>query len=151
MKPLSQMPLDLGYAADHFVDSVSDAVKHTMATAERLAIMNVSGRVLNRRSGNLARSIETRITRRGGKVTAMLSAGNGNVRYARIHEIGGIIQGRPWLVFQLADGGWRKVERVRIPARPYLAPAMEQALDGLDDDLREELAPLLSLSHRGVL
>ncbi len=151
MKPLSQFPLDLGYAADHFEDRVSDAVKHTMATAERLAIMNASGRVLKRRSGNLARSIKTRIQKKGGKVTASLSAGNGNVRYAMIHEVGGIIQGRPWLVFQLADGGWRKVERVRIPARPYLGPAMDEALSGLDDDLRTELEPLLSLSHRGVM
>jgi phage gpG-like protein len=150
MKPLSQFPLDLGYAADHFEDRVSDAVKHTMATAERLAIMNVSGRVLKRRSGNLARSIQTQIKRSRGTVTATLSAGNRNVRYARIHEVGGIIQGRPWLVFQLADGGWRKVERVRIPARPYLGPAMDEALEGLEDDLRDELAPLLSLNHRGV-
>lgn len=145
IKPLSQFPLDLGYAADHFTDRVKDAVKHTLSNAERLAVQNASGRVLRRRSGNLARSIQSSIRKRSGKITGTLSAGHKGVQYARIHEVGGIIQGRPWLVFQLADGGWRKVQRVRIPARPYLAPAIEEALDSLDDDLAAEIGPLLRL------
>ena len=144
-KPLRQFPLDLGYAADHFVDRTKKAVQHTMATAERLAIQNASGRVLNRRSGRLVKSIGHTVKTRAGVVTGTLSAGSNSVPYARIHEVGGIIQGRPWLVFQLADGGWRKVQRVTIPKRPYLRPAIEDALDTLDDELSAELGPLLRL------
>ena len=145
MKPLSQFPLDLGYTADHFDGRVVDAVKHTISNAERLAVMNASGRVLNRRSGRLARSIKTEIKKRAGKIEATLTAGGDGVRYARIHEVGGIVQGSPWLVFQLADGGWRKVQRVRIPARPYLGPAMDEALRSFKSDLDDEVGPLLRL------
>lgn len=145
VKPLRQLPLDLGYAADHFVGSVKKAVEHTLQNAVRLAVQNASGRVLNRRSGRLVNSIKHTVKTRSGVVTGTLQAGSSSVPYARIHEVGGIIQGRPWLVFQLADGGWRKVQRVVIPRRPYLQPAIEDALETLDDDLREELAPLLRL------
>jgi phage gpG-like protein len=145
VKPIQQYPLDLGYAADHFTDRVKAAVKHTMETAERLAIQNASGRVLNKRTGRLVNSIKHTVKTRRGVVSGVLTAGSNSVPYARIHEVGGIIQGRPWLVFQLADGGWRKVQRVVIPRRPYLQPAIEGALETLDDELRAELDPLLSL------
>ena len=88
------------------------------------------------------------VTIAGSRVTGTLGAGKGGVPYARIHEIGGTIEGRPWLVFQLPDGGWRKVRRVRIPKRPYLQPALEDALEQLDDALAAELRPLLSLDVR---
>jgi phage gpG-like protein len=62
-----------------------------------------------------------------------------NVVYARIHEEGGMIFARNgrWMRFRTATGWgaqepnkrgeyWHTVDRVRIPARPYLGPALEQ-------------------------
>lgn len=47
-----------------------------------------------------------------------------NVVYAAIHEFGGTIQGKPWLMFQVG-GEWRRVRQVTIPARPYFRPAID--------------------------
>ena len=147
-RPIRQFPLDLGYARQHFQEAVTDAVEHVLIDAERRAVRNATGAVLQRRTGRLARSIFHTVDTTGSRVTGTLGAGKGGVPYARIHEIGGVIEGRPWLVFQLPDGGWRKVRRVRIPKRPYLQPALEDALDQLDDALAAELRPLLSLDVR---
>jgi len=56
-----------------------------------------------------------------------------NVVYARIHEEGGMIfakkplpgskTGRKWLRFKIGDR-WVTTDRVRIPRRPYLHPAL---------------------------
>lgn len=58
-----------------------------------------------------------------------------NVKYARIHEEGGMIfarkplpgtkTGRPWLRFKIGTQ-WVTTDRVRIPRRSYLAPALKQ-------------------------
>ena len=47
--------------------------------------------------------------------------------YAGIHETGGIIRQRlaPWLVYQLADGSWRKTKTVRIPETRYISRGLE--------------------------
>ena len=62
-----------------------------------------------------------------------------NVVYAHIHEEGGMIfatktlpgstTGRRWMRFKTPDGQWHTVDRVRIPARPYLGPALEKKRD----------------------
>lgn len=53
-----------------------------------------------------------------------------NLPYAAIHEFGGIIEPTkaPRLRFKLLDGGWRTSMRVVIPARPFLAPALKDAI-----------------------
>jgi phage gpG-like protein len=113
------------------------------AIAEDEARANASGRVLQRRSGELARSIRRVVeaTPQGAQVG--LLAGSSQVRYARIHEVGGVINGRPWLVFQVRPGEWRQVERVIIPARPYLRPAMEVAERALPAVLEAHVRPVL--------
>lgn len=47
--------------------------------------------------------------------------------YAAIQEYGGVIKGNPLLKFQTASGEWRTARQVRIPAHPYLRPAMAAA------------------------
>lgn len=45
-----------------------------------------------------------------------------NKIYGRIHQLGGVIKakGAPHLRFQVPGGGWRTVDQVVMPARPYL-------------------------------
>jgi phage gpG-like protein len=72
-------------------------------------------------TGRLRTSIHAQVVRYG---TAKIGT---NVEYAAIHEYGGMIFAKSgkWLRFQTRDGAWRTVDRVRIPARPYLHPALE--------------------------
>jgi len=50
-----------------------------------------------------------------------------NVKYARIHEKGGTIRAKnvSRLKYRLRDGSWRSSKSVKIPARPFLQPAIE--------------------------
>ncbi|HFC8518916.1 TPA: phage virion morphogenesis protein [Neisseria weaveri] len=66
-------------------------------------------------SGQLAGSISTKV----GNDFARIGS---NKKYAAIHHLGGTIKAKnkPYLVFPVAGGGWRKVKSVNIPARPYL-------------------------------
>ncbi len=66
-----------------------------------------------------------------------------NVRYARIHQFGGVIRAKsakglrfrlPWARGE-GDSGWRRVQQVTLPARPFL---------GVDAGDREEIAAILA-------
>ena len=48
-----------------------------------------------------------------------------NLKYARIHEFGGVIKAKnsPFLVFKIGKQ-WISVKQVTIPARPFLRPAL---------------------------
>jgi phage gpG-like protein len=50
-----------------------------------------------------------------------------NVKYARIHEYGGLIRAinAKFLRFKTSDGKWHAKKEVSIPARPFLRPAIE--------------------------
>ena len=143
-RPVRDLAIALAYCREQLPGRTADAVEDVIEDARRRAELNLTGRVLNRRSGALLRTLRTDVTARNNQVSAQLQAGGEGVRYARIHEIGGVIQGRPWLVFQLPDGEWRKVRSVTIPRRPYLEPALEDAMADLGDEVRAPLAPLLS-------
>ena len=143
-RPVRDLAIALAYCREQLPGRTADAVEDVIEDARRRAQLNLTGRVLNRRSGALLRTLRTDVTARNNQVSAQLQAGGEGVRYARIHEIGGVIQGRPWLVFQLPDGEWRKVRSVTIPRRPYLEPALEDAMADLGDEVRDHLAPLLS-------
>lgn len=87
------------------------------------------------RSGNLARSVrigEDRWT--GRKIIGSLLAGDGTVRYARIHEYGGFAGRR----------------RVYIPARPYLTPALRDPDAQVEECITDELRKLAQASLRGL-
>jgi len=53
-----------------------------------------------------------------------------NLRYGKVHEKGATIFPRSAknLVFQLRSGEWRASKRVVIPARPFLSPAVIDAI-----------------------
>jgi len=63
--------------------------------------------------------------------------GSTDVRYALIHELGGVIRPTkaPALMFRI-DGQFVRVQKVRIPARPYLRPAADAIYPRLPDNIR---------------
>ncbi|BEQ14500.1 phage virion morphogenesis protein [Desulfoferula mesophila] len=90
---------------------------------------NLSGKVLKVQTGRLRASILPLITRdTPDRVTAEVGT---NVEYARIHELGGTIKPNraEWLRFNIPGVGWRSAKEVRIPARPFMGPALEKSLD----------------------
>lgn len=65
--------------------------------------------------------------------------GSADVKYALIHEMGGVI--RPVrakaLAFRLADGSFRMAQQVTIPARPFLRPAADAIYPLLAGNIRK--------------
>ena len=70
-------------------------------------------------TGALSRSITHEVTPGRARVGS-------NLKYARIHEVGGVIRPRvaAFLHFKTEDGGWVMTKKVTMPARPYLRPAV---------------------------
>ena len=72
-------------------------------------------------------------------VTAVLGPSSGIIArayvaphtvYARIQEYGGVVRphGHPFLRFRGLDGEWVYKREVRLPARPYLRPTLEDMI-----------------------
>lgn len=84
----------------------------------------LSGQVLKRRTGRLAGSIETEVLGTRNEVIGRVGS---NLKYARIHELGGVI--RPvraeYLSFMIGDQ-FIRVKEVTIPKRPYIASSMKE-------------------------
>ena len=61
-----------------------------------------------------------------------------DVRYALIHELGGVIKPvkAKTLAFQLEDGRMAFAQSVTIPARPYLRPSADKNYPSLPDRIR---------------
>lgn len=95
---------------------------------------SVAQRKAPRKTGALASSIRSRLSRTGTTVSGGLLAGSARVPYAATHEFGATIAGAPWLKFRIG-ASWVQVRQVVIPARPYLRPALEESLA---DTLRRE-------------
>lgn len=88
-------------------------------------------------SGHLRDSL----TRDSGRDWA---AWGSNRIYARIQQLGGVIKPKSGgkLRFRLANGGFRSVAQVTLPARPYL---------GVNKNDEAEMISLIQLRLRGVL
>ena len=84
----------------------------------------LSGQVLKRRTGRLAGSINKEVITKKDVVIGRVGS---NLKYARIHELGGTI--RPvrakYLCFKI-DGQFVMAKEVTIPKRPYIAPSMKE-------------------------
>ena len=101
----------------------------------------LSGQVLNVRSGLLRASFKTSPARYEAGVGVYGQVGT-NVKYARIHEYGGVIKPKPpnqWLRFKTADGSWHTVAEVTMPARPYAVPAMHEETNRMAKDIITEV------------
>lgn len=84
----------------------------------------LSGQVLKRKTGKLAQSVNYKYNNDWS-----ISVGS-NVRYAAIHEYGGEIYPRTAgaLHFQV-DGQWVMTQKVVIPKRPWLSPAVNDVVN----------------------
>lgn len=80
-----------------------------------------SGRSLQD-TGALRNSIIARTANSIREVTKKSATIGTNLKYARIHNEGGVIKPKtkPWLKFQIPGVGWRTVKQVTIPKREYM-------------------------------
>lgn len=90
-----------------------------------------------RRTGELAGSIVGKVLQ--DQQIALSAA----APYAAIQEYGGTVYGHPRLTFQLPGGGWRSAKQVRIPAHPYLRPALAAAEDRVVAELERLVVEVL--------
>lgn len=81
---------------------------------------NVSNKILHRRTGNLAKSLNYRVNNDGGDISAVIGSGvltGSRMRYASIQERGGVVKGKPWLTVPLkaalTGAGVMKMPRAR--------------------------------------
>ena len=95
------------------------------AVISRVVRTKLSGQVLKRVTGTLAKSLNWRLT---SDFTAKIGT---NVAYAAIHENGGIIRPRnaKALAFTLPDGTFIRTQKVVMPARPYLWPGLQEVFN----------------------
>lgn len=78
--------------------------------------------------------------------------GSTDVRYALIHELGGVIVPvrAQALKFRLPDGSFRIVKSVTIPARPFLRPAADAVYPKLAGNIRAAFEKASGASQGGV-
>lgn len=94
----------------------------------------------NNRTGVLEGSIDIAepAAAQGGQGGVRGVWGSKDVRYALIHELGGVI--RPVraraLMFRADDGSFVVTKQVKIPARPYLRPAADREYPKLAKRIR---------------
>lgn len=99
----------------------------------------LSGQVLNVRSGNLRRSIQSQVANQSTEVSGRVFS-DSSVRYAAIHEYGGttrphFIEAKPGGVLAFQSGGRtvfaRRVNHPgsKIPARPFMRPTLAEYRD----------------------
>ena len=91
------------------------------------------GQVLKTKSGRLAGSIDREEFLIGGGAVGRVGS---NLKYARIHEMGGVIKASsaPYLKF-FVDGHWVMTDQVKIPARPYIWSSFLESTTKLGDIL----------------
>ena len=84
------------------------------------------------RTGHLRRSIQSGVIDKiGSKIEGAIWS---NLIYARIQELGGVVlpKKKPYMRFQI-DGRWITSYGYRVPARPYLKPAVDNNIDKIKD------------------
>lgn len=89
---------------------------------------NLTGRVLNVRTGRLRDDAGQSIGRPNIVGQKVIQKYGSNVEYARIHELGGVIKpvNAEYLTFQI-DGQWIRTKEVNIPKREPFGKAMNQS------------------------
>lgn len=132
MERLRKMP-------DLMVPAVFKGMRKAMLLAEAASKRDyLSGQALRVRTGRLRGSITSAVDIKGDTVLGRIGT---NVIYARIHELGGIIMPKTAkaLRFQVAPGEWRTAQKVVMPARPFLRPAIMDRLEDMSRAVGKEL------------
>lgn len=137
---LARMPEQLQSA-------LADKANVLAAALEARVQQKLAGEVLNPRSGALSRSIVSTIEQTGTGVTVTV-ASNGDVKYAAIHEFGGVIPPHQIVpdkarALAFAVGG-KQVFAVRVnlpavtmPERSYLRSSLAEMADEIADELTD--------------
>lgn len=98
-------------------------------------------------SGALRNSLRHSVKRRGGVVEGRVIAGKGSkpLKYARIHEYGGVIvpKTKKSLRFKGKDGTYVFTKRVVMPARPFLEPAFKDHHKDAEEILGQKVYALI--------
>jgi len=89
----------------------------------RAKIHHLVGATLNARTHELQKSVKSRVTQLGNKVSGRVGS---RLVYAAIHEYGGIIKPKnaKYLVFQI-EGKWIRTKKVTMPKREWLSKSLQ--------------------------
>lgn len=122
-----------------------ETFKSLMKEAEKKARRNAtSGRPgLIRRSGALERGIKLGSLSLGSRMRQDLLS---TVIYGRIHELGGAVYAKkgPFMTFEI-ENRWVRLRSFIIPARPYLAPAMEEVIRNWPQIAESVIGPFVAV------
>lgn len=93
------------------------------AVVNRTVIHNLSGQILKRKTGTLAKSVNYKM------INDYSSKVGTNIIYGAIHEYGGIIKPKvaDFLRFKIKDQ-WITTKQVNMPARHWLSSALDYVL-----------------------
>lgn len=124
-------------------------VNATMAECVQQAKTN---HAWNNQTGILEGSIKVAEFAREDGVGVVGTWGSTDVRYALIHELGGVIVPvrAQALKFKLPDGSFRIVKSVTIPARPCLRPAADAIYPKLAGNIKAAFEKSSGASERGL-
>jgi phage gpG-like protein len=95
---------------------------------------------LSKKSGDLGNSITTSVKRSGGRIRALIGNLKWPLKYARIHEYGGIIKPKNsgFLKFKIGDR-WIFAKEVRIPERSFLRSSLKDKRRAIIDLLTKAI------------
>lgn len=126
-----------------------DGVNKTMADC---VIQAKSNHSWNNQTGVLEGSIKIADFARPDGTGVAGTWGSTDVRYALIHELGGVIVPvrAQALKIRMPDGSFRFVKSVTIPARPYLRPAADARYPQLAGNIRAFFEKASGASQEGA-
>lgn len=127
--------LDLTPSSKKFLESFPHLLDKPLLQASKKSTKEVESSVKERfgkrgspkvRTGGLKRSIKGYTRKSGDKY--VIGASSDRI-YAPVQEFGAVIRAKtsPYLHFKIGDS-WVKVKSVRIPARPFMEPGLEDAI-----------------------
>lgn len=124
-----------------------DAITEKMRAAQKAGVNATMGAAVvhakghhnwQNRTGVLEGGIDVVDYARQDQAGVVGTWGVRDVRYALIHELGGVVTAKNAraLKIPMPDGSFRFVKSVTIPARPYLRPAADQVYPSLAARIR---------------
>ena len=141
-----EMARDMEKSASEFKSNVRKNIVRAAALIQKSIQVNLGGKVLNignNPGGRLRQSVGIEL--KGSGVGTVASIGPQRIKYARIHELGGIIEPKTKKALRFQIGGeFITVKRVVIPARPYIKPAIEENLERIADLMGESFGVILA-------
>lgn len=131
------------------VYKMRDAINYTK---NYIKSNKLSGQALQKKTGNLKKSITGKINTSGQDVIGRVfpRVGGNFPPYGYVHETGAIIRPKrkEYLHF-LIGGNWVKVKQVKIPARPYMQPTTEE-IKGKIREILGEVAGIVVRKANGT-